>query len=93
MSGSIGDAINGIVETAIKKNPPENGDYIGDDGLLYCGKCHTRRQFKMKWLDGQDRVFPVPCKCREEEAQRQTCKPRLFGKSPQNFGGRRKRET
>lgn len=70
MSGSIGDAINGIVETAIKKNPPENGDYIGDDGLLYCGKCHTARQFKMKWLDGQDRLFPVPCKCREEEAQR-----------------------
>lgn len=71
MSGSIGDAINGIVETAIKKNPPENGDYIGDGGLLYCGKCHTRRQFKMKWLDGKDRLFPVPCKCREEEAQRQ----------------------
>lgn len=71
MSGSIGDAINGIVETAIKKNHPENGDYIGDDGLLYCGKCHTRRQFKMKWLDGQDRLFPVPCKCRKEEAQRQ----------------------
>lgn len=71
MSGSIGDAINGIVETAIKKNPPENGDYIGDDGLLYCGKCHTARQFKMKWMDDENHLFPVQCKCRQEEARRQ----------------------
>lgn len=71
MAGNIGDAINSIVETAIKNNPPEDGDYVGEDGLLYCGKCNTRRQYRMKWLDGKDHLFPVPCKCREEEAQRQ----------------------
>lgn len=21
----------------------QEGDYIGEDGLLYCGKCHTRK--------------------------------------------------
>lgn len=71
MAGNIGDVINSVVETAIRNNPPEDGDYIGEDGLLYCGKCNTSRQCKTKWLDGQDRLFPVPCKCRKEEAQRQ----------------------
>ena len=23
---------------------PDDGDYTGEDGLLYCGKCHTRRR-------------------------------------------------
>ena len=23
---------------------PENGDYTGEDGLLYCGACHTPKE-------------------------------------------------
>ena len=26
---------------------PEPGDYTGEDGLLYCGKCRTAKQFRM----------------------------------------------
>lgn len=71
MSGNIGEIINGIAKATVESNPPENGDYVGEDGLLYCGKCHTRRQCKVKWLDGKDHLLPVPCECRQEEARRQ----------------------
>lgn len=71
MSGNIGEIINGVVKTTVESNPPENGDYVGEDGLLYCGKCHTRRQCKVKWLDGKDHLLPVPCECRQEEARHQ----------------------
>ncbi len=23
---------------------PDDGDYTGEDGLLYCGKCHTPKE-------------------------------------------------
>ena len=26
----------------------EPGDYTGEDGLLYCGKCRTPKQFRME---------------------------------------------
>ena len=26
----------------------EPGDYTGKDGLLYCGKCRTPKQFRME---------------------------------------------
>lgn len=40
-------------------------DYVGDDGLLYCGKCDTRKQYEIEIL-GKLRKVPVMCKCREE---------------------------
>ena len=37
-----------IVEETLKKlaTPAENAeeDYIGEDGLLYCGKCHMPKE-------------------------------------------------
>ena len=44
-------------------------DYIGEDGLLYCGKCHTRKQSRVQFnLNGEEiiRTPPVPCRCMEE---------------------------
>ncbi|MBQ9112061.1 MAG: ATP-binding protein [Clostridia bacterium] len=42
-------------------------DYVGEDGLLYCGKCHTPRQCRP---EGFDMVMPVICDCRREQARR-----------------------
>lgn len=42
-----------------KKSP---GDYIGDDGLLYCGVCHESKQQRGK-IVGQDVVFSRACAC------------------------------
>ena len=42
------------------------GDYIGPDGLLYCGKCNTPKQYRGAIL-GRERVMPVMCSCRKAE--------------------------
>lgn len=47
------------------------GDYWGDDGLLYCGKCNTPRSFLADESYGElaGRLMHTPCKCgREAEA-------------------------
>ena len=46
---------------------PEPGDYTGEDGLLYCGKCNTPKQFPA--MNGI--LFPRPCQCRQERRQRE----------------------
>lgn len=42
-------------------------DYIGRDGLLYCGQCNTRKEREIIWFDGKPKKVPVMCKCRAEE--------------------------
>lgn len=62
--------ISSVAETALSNiagNPnimPE--DFTGEDGLLYCGKCHTRKEREIIWLDGTVKRVPVVCKCRAE---------------------------
>lgn len=46
----------------------EDGDYTGEDGLIYCGKCHTRKQRELTWIDESIRKVPVMCKCMKEYA-------------------------
>lgn len=56
------------VESAKAGGPP---DYTGEDGLLYCGKCHTKKQM---WLKNE--FFPEPilvaisCDCMKEAEER-----------------------
>lgn len=40
-----------------------DGDYIGEDGLLYCGKCHTRKQVRLRQPDGTEITPMCLCKC------------------------------
>ena len=49
-----------IIERMIVTRP-EPGDYTGEDGLLYCGKCCTAKQFRMDTplLEGR-LFFPAP---------------------------------
>ena len=53
------DALEALAATSIKA---EEGDYIGDDGLLYCHKCHTRKQTEVVIL-GKIRRPMCLCKC------------------------------
>ena len=50
---------------------PQPEDYTGEDGLLYCGKCHTPKEAyfpeKQAALFGRDR-HPAECNC--QKAQR-----------------------
>ena len=38
----------------------EPGDYTGEDGLLYCGKCRTPKQFRMEAPPMEGRLLPTP---------------------------------
>ncbi len=55
-------ALSGLRGTAA-----EPGDYTGEDGLLYCGKCHTPKEafFRPEYVElfGRDR-HPARCACR-----------------------------
>ena len=41
-------------------------DYTGEDGLLYCGKCRTPKQFRMDAPLLEGRLLPCPCRCEQE---------------------------
>ena len=48
----------------------ENGDYIGENGLLYCGKCHTPKQCEVKL--GETVIRPAAlCQCEIEKDRKQ----------------------
>ena len=41
----------------------EETDYLGEDGLLYCGKCRTPKQLRLE-KNGFFGDHPVPTLCR-----------------------------
>lgn len=47
------------------------GDYTGEDGLLYCGKCRTPKQFRMEAPPLEGRLLPHPCRCEQERLDRE----------------------
>ena len=68
MNGNFMDTVLQMVSTDAE---PE--DYMGGDGLLYCGKCHKPKEAyfpKGKALFGRDR-HPSECDCRRAERERQ----------------------
>ena len=51
----------------------DEGDYIGDDGLLHCGKCRGKKQTRLPasdFTDGKEMVVRCLCKCQVEENKR-----------------------
>lgn len=62
-------------DIAVKKT-----DYIGNDGLLYCGVCNTQKQIRICFL-GKEKTPGCLCQCqiqkREEENQRRAQKEHL----------------
>ena len=69
MTSEIKDILENMTTAA-----PEMEDYIGEDGLLYCGKCHTPKEAYFpegKELFGRD-CHPAECDCqRAAREQRQ----------------------
>ncbi len=60
-----------IVDSLIKQSltaiPKNDGDYVGEDGLLYCGKCHTKKQTEITFKGIKRRPM---CLCECETAKR-----------------------
>lgn len=53
----------------VQKEPGPQ-QYLGEDGLLYCEKCHTPVQCRITF-EGKERLMPCICKCQKEERERQ----------------------
>lgn len=73
------DVIQGMMET--HEDP---GDYVGEDGLLYCGKCHTPKQTRLPFNpltgDRSETVVRAACQCQreaDEEAERRAVRERF----------------
>jgi DNA replication protein DnaC len=64
------ELMEGFLNRLETETAPKEGEYLGDDGLLYCGKCHTPVQCR-KELFGKMRILPCACRCRQEEMRRQ----------------------
>lgn len=61
------NALSSMIYTPVA----DEGDYH-EDGLLFCGKCRTRRQMEIDlFSDGVLRKVPVMCDCQAEENERQ----------------------
>lgn len=70
--------LDNLTETA-KQNIPRNpGDYI-QDGLLYCGKCHTAKQVRHKF---GDKIYEPYCLCK--------CESEKYKAEQEDFKARRR---
>ncbi len=62
--------VDGLAKVAEVNNPITEEDYIGEDGLYYCGKCHTPKQHKLPTKFAgciTNSTVNVPCKCQREK--------------------------
>lgn len=64
----MSDAMRTIIAAANERNSTVDGDYV-QDGLLYCGKCHTPKQCRPE-ISGKVITVGCLCKCAEEERER-----------------------
>lgn len=67
---NIADFVADLERKAAESIKEEVGDYKGEDGLLYCGKCHTKKQTRIIML-GVERTPPCLCKCMIEKRERE----------------------
>ena len=60
------EVFNSIAQAAAIASPELPGDYRGEDGLLYCGKCHTQKQCRITIM-GQEDIVRCQCRCAAEK--------------------------
>jgi DNA replication protein DnaC len=65
----ISSAIDGIERAAAERIRAVEGDYY-EDGLLMCGKCHTKKQTRVTILGVERTPFCI-CKCEVERRDRE----------------------
>lgn len=59
----IGSIAENILDGLVKEPYMKDGDYIGEGGLLYCGKCHTSKEKEINWFGTGIRKVAIMCKC------------------------------
>lgn len=67
--------IDGLEQSASQSIRAEQGDYLGEDGLLYCHKCNTPKQTRITIFDTV-RTPMCLCKCEVEKRDREEAERR-----------------
>ena len=67
---NIDSMIDGLEKAAAESIRAKEGDYYGDDGLLYCGNCKTKKQTRVNIL-GKERTPFCLCRCEAEKRDRE----------------------
>lgn len=67
---NIAKAIDDIERRSAERIKAEQGDYYGEDGLLYCHKCNTKKQTRVE-IFGQIRTPMCLCRCEVEKRERE----------------------
>lgn len=64
--------LQGITAAAARANPRKPEDYVSDDGILFCGVCHTPKQCRIQVFGKVETVYCL-CQCGKElqESERQ----------------------
>ena len=62
--------INNLEQKAAENIKAVQGDYYGDDGLLYCGQCNTPKQCRIT-VFGKERTPYCLCKCEAEKQRKE----------------------
>lgn len=57
--------ISGIIDGLNRPNATPV-DYVGEDGILYCGRCHTPKQTRGEGLL-EGKLLSIPCACLQAE--------------------------
>lgn len=66
-------------ENARAREGIHENDFVGEDGLLYCGNCRTRRQMPLDIPCGIGRrIVPVMCKCEIERREAEETQRKAF---------------
>lgn len=71
----LSPAVERLAEKAKTRIPINPGDYQGDDGLWYCGKCNTRKQSRISYM-GRELMPMCLCKCESERVNAEMEKER-----------------
>ncbi len=64
ISGAI-DGLCGMAESRIARR---EGDYVGEDGLLYCGRCRSAKECVVDFL-GKTRKVRCLCRCENDRLE------------------------
>ena len=62
--------VSNLIKQSLTAIPRNEGDYLGKDGLLYCGKCHTKKQTEVIFR-GMKRYPMCLCKCETEKQDKE----------------------
>ncbi len=68
-----GIKLESLMPPDIEKVEMEEGDYVAEDGLIHCGKCHGKKQTRIpasEFTGGREVIVHCICKCKVEEEKR-----------------------